>query len=77
MFTDGLIEGRIGPGSERLGSEGLMNLVGSIRGAEPSLPDDQMLERVIDEVRKLNSGDLDDDLAVLALSCRPAAGGTS
>src|SRR5580692_1636780 len=68
MFTDGLIEGRIGPGSERLGSEGLMNLVTSIRAAEPSLPDDQLLERVIDEVRKLNSGDLDDDLAVLALS---------
>ncbi|HXL96223.1 MAG TPA: fused response regulator/phosphatase [Streptosporangiaceae bacterium] len=77
MFTDGLIEGRIGPGSERLGSEGLMNLVTSIRTAEPSLPDDQLLERVIDEVRKLNGGDLDDDLAVLALSCRPAAGSAS
>jgi len=76
MFTDGLIEGRIGPGSERLGSEGLMNMVTSIRAAEPSLPDDQLLERVIDEVRKLNSGDLDDDLAVLALSCRPSADGT-
>jgi serine phosphatase RsbU (regulator of sigma subunit) len=77
MFTDGLIEGRIGSGSERLGSEGLMHLITSIRTAEPGLPDDQLLERVIDEVRKLNSGDLDDDLAVLALSCRPAAGGTN
>jgi serine phosphatase RsbU (regulator of sigma subunit) len=71
LFTDGLIEGRIGPGSERLGSDGLIDLITSIRSAEPALPDDQLLERVIDEVRKLNSGDLDDDLAALLLSCRP------
>jgi serine phosphatase RsbU (regulator of sigma subunit) len=74
LFTDGLIEGRIGDGSERLGSEGLMELITSIRSAEPGMPDDELLERVIDEVRKLNQGDLDDDLAVLALSFQePAA----
>jgi serine phosphatase RsbU (regulator of sigma subunit) len=73
LFTDGLIEGRIGDGSERLGSEGLMELITSIRSAEAGLPDDELLERVIDEVRKLNLGDLDDDLAVLVLSCREAA----
>jgi serine phosphatase RsbU (regulator of sigma subunit) len=72
LFTDGLIEGRIGDGSERLGSEGLIELVTSIKTAEPGLPDDQLLERLIDEVRKLNQGDLDDDLAVLALSCQVA-----
>ena len=27
LYTDGLIEGRIGKGSERLGSEGLMDLI--------------------------------------------------
>jgi serine phosphatase RsbU (regulator of sigma subunit) len=73
LFTDGLIEGRIGDGSERLGSEGLMELITSIRSAEPGLPDDELLERLIDEVRKLNQGDLDDDLAVLALSCQETA----
>jgi serine phosphatase RsbU (regulator of sigma subunit) len=73
LFTDGLIEGRIGDGSERLGSEGLMELITSIRSAEPGLPDDELLERLIDEVRKLNQGDLDDDLAVLALSCQEIA----
>src|SRR6202034_2350128 len=33
LYTDGLIEGRIGKGSERLGSEGLMDLIGAtLRG---------------------------------------------
>jgi serine phosphatase RsbU (regulator of sigma subunit) len=69
MYTDGLIEGRIGAGPDRLGSEGLMNL---ITGAQPdALTDDQLLDRVVDQVRKLNQGDLDDDLAVLALGYRP------
>jgi serine phosphatase RsbU (regulator of sigma subunit) len=75
LFTDGLIEGRIGKGSERLGSEGLMDLVrdalGS-SGARPpggTLPDDRLLDRVIDQVRELNGGDLDDDLAIIALGC--------
>jgi serine phosphatase RsbU (regulator of sigma subunit) len=73
LFTDGLIEGRIGQGSERLGSEGLINLVkealGSSRAPHPRgrLPDDQLLDQVIDQVRELNGGDLDDDLAVIAL----------
>jgi serine phosphatase RsbU (regulator of sigma subunit) len=71
LYTDGLIEGRIGKGSERLGSEGLMDL---IRDALRSVPQDggrpageDLLDQVIDHVRELNGGDLDDDLAVLAL----------
>jgi serine phosphatase RsbU (regulator of sigma subunit) len=65
LFTDGLIEGRIGGGSERLGSEGLIELIASVRADEPELTDDELLERLIDQVRKLNQGDLDDDVAVL------------
>jgi serine phosphatase RsbU (regulator of sigma subunit) len=68
LFTDGLIEGRIGRGPERLGSDGLMELIGGARADQPGLPDDELLDRLIDQVRKLNQGDLDDDLAVLALS---------
>jgi serine phosphatase RsbU (regulator of sigma subunit) len=72
LFTDGLIEGRIGRGSERLGSEGLMDLIrndiGSGAGpAASSLVGEQLLDQVIDQVRELNGRDLDDDLAVLAL----------
>ena len=66
LYTDGLIEGRIGKGSERLGSEGLMDL---IRESPDPLerPGEELLDRVIDRVREMNGGDLDDDLAVLAL----------
>ncbi len=66
LYTDGLIEGRIGKGSERLGSEGLMDLIRDARGG-PDQPADELLDKVIDRVRELNGGDLDDDLAALAL----------
>ena len=66
LYTDGLIEGRIGKGSERLGSEGLIDLITGARNGG-GLVDEELLDRVIDEVRELNGGDLDDDLAALAL----------
>jgi serine phosphatase RsbU (regulator of sigma subunit) len=66
LYTDGLIEGRIGKGSERLGSEGLMDLIRDALGG-PDQPGEELLDRVIDRVRELNGGDLDDDLAALAL----------
>ena len=67
LYTDGLIEGRIGKGSERLGSEALMDLIRESLGT-PGNPGEELLDQVIDRVRELNGGDLDDDLAVLALS---------
>jgi serine phosphatase RsbU (regulator of sigma subunit) len=77
LYTDGLIEGRIGKGSERLGSEGLMGLIrDALRAAPPAgngdagggAPvDTRLLDQVIEHVRELNGGDLDDDLAILAL----------
>jgi serine phosphatase RsbU (regulator of sigma subunit) len=66
LYTDGLIEGRIGKGSERLGSEGLMDLITDALGG-PAKSGEELLDQVIDRVRELNGGDLDDDLAVLAL----------
>jgi serine phosphatase RsbU (regulator of sigma subunit) len=78
MYTDGLIEGKVGNGAERLGSDGLIRLIEKERaqaGAD-SQPDRLVNERLIDSVismaRELNGGDLDDDLAVLAVSCAPA-----
>jgi serine phosphatase RsbU (regulator of sigma subunit) len=53
-------------GSERLGSEGLMDLIRQIPST-PGRPGEELLDQVIDRVRELNGGDLDDDLAVLAL----------
>ena len=79
LYTDGLIEGRIGKGSERLGSEGLMDLIRTTLRAEGNgetgtagtPADDVLLDRVIEHVRALNGGDLDDDLAILALAYAP------
>jgi serine phosphatase RsbU (regulator of sigma subunit) len=71
LYTDGLIEGRINHGPHRLGTEGLIDLVRYELGTPPFSPgkvsDDSMLSRLIDQVRQLNDGDLNDDIAVLAL----------
>jgi serine phosphatase RsbU (regulator of sigma subunit) len=80
MYTDGLIEGKVGPGPERLGSEGLIKVIEKARAQAPAGPttDRQDTERVVDSVisqaRELNGGALDDDLAVLAISCRAQTG---
>jgi serine phosphatase RsbU (regulator of sigma subunit) len=71
MYTDGLIEGRINRGPYRLGSEGLMALLQDALGTAPFDPgrvsDEALLGRLIDQVRDLNSGDLNDDIAILGL----------
>jgi serine phosphatase RsbU (regulator of sigma subunit) len=81
MYTDGLIEGRIGAGPERLGSDGLIGIIDSYLraagppGAQERRPrDERLLEAVVAQVRELNGGDLDDDLAVLALGFPAVAG---
>jgi serine phosphatase RsbU (regulator of sigma subunit) len=82
LYTDGLIEGRIGTGPERLGSDGLTKIIEkhlhAIRSAgeqERESRDERLLDALIDRVRDLNGGDLDDDLAVLVLGF-PAVAGT-
>jgi serine phosphatase RsbU (regulator of sigma subunit) len=71
LYTDGLIEGRISGSPYRLGAEGLMGLVRDALGTPPfdlgKTSEDALLGRLIDQVRDLNSGDLNDDIAILAL----------
>jgi len=81
MYTDGLIEGRIGTGPERLGSDGLTEIIEkclrAMRSAgeqERKPRDERLLDVLVDRVRDLNGGDLDDDLAVLALGFPAVAG---
>lgn len=80
LYTDGLIEGKTGPGPERLGSDGLIRLIEKARAgaavhAEPVSADDgQLIDAVIAEARDLNGGDLDDDLAVMVISCSAPSG---
>jgi serine phosphatase RsbU (regulator of sigma subunit) len=71
LYTDGLVEGRITGSPYRLGSEGLMDLLRDGLGAPPFDPgrvsDDSLLSQLIERVRDLNGGDLDDDIAILGL----------
>jgi serine phosphatase RsbU (regulator of sigma subunit) len=66
MYTDGLIEGRVGTERRRLDVDGLVELVET--GLREGLRDASLLDHVINAVRELNGGDLDDDMAVVAVS---------
>jgi serine phosphatase RsbU (regulator of sigma subunit) len=81
MYTDGLIEGRIGAGPERLGSDGLTRIIEEhLHTTRPTGPqerrarDERLLDTLVEQVRGLNGGDLDDDLAVLTLGFHAVAG---
>ncbi|MFJ6320399.1 PP2C family protein-serine/threonine phosphatase [Streptomyces californicus] len=70
LYTDGLIEGRVGTGgSERLGQDGMAAMVNS--RLEQGLTGDELLEAAVSEVRELNGGELTDDVAVLLLGRDP------
>jgi serine phosphatase RsbU (regulator of sigma subunit) len=81
LYTDGLVEGKVGTGPERLGSDGLVRLIEKERAEDPAghASDLQVGERLVDaaisHARELNGGDLADDLAVLLLSCAPPPAG--
>ncbi|MFI8996935.1 SpoIIE family protein phosphatase [Streptomyces sp. NPDC053542] len=65
MYTDGMIEGRVGDGSQRLGQDGMVDLVAARMAA--GLRGEALLDAAVTEVRDLNGGELTDDLAVLLL----------
>ncbi|RDG35046.1 response regulator [Streptomyces corynorhini] len=66
MYTDGLIEGRVGVGSkQRLGQEGMVEMINSQLAS--GLSGDDLLEAAVARARELNGGELTDDVAVLLL----------
>ncbi|MFG3226515.1 SpoIIE family protein phosphatase [Kitasatospora sp. NPDC048194] len=69
LYTDGLIEGRVGAGSRRLGQDGLADLVADHQSA--GLTRGRLVDSVIAEVEELNGGALTDDVAVLLLERNP------
>ncbi|MYR30164.1 MULTISPECIES: fused response regulator/phosphatase [unclassified Streptomyces] len=66
LYTDGLIEGRIGAGSLRLGQEGMLALVREHQGA--GLRGAELLESTVHAARDLNGGELTDDVAAILLA---------
>ena len=76
MYTDGLIEGRIGGGDptvpsggqgrrERLGQPGMLSIVA--RRMSEGARGEALLDATMDDVHALNGGELTDDVAVLLL----------
>ncbi|MET7682673.1 SpoIIE family protein phosphatase [Streptomyces sp. NPDC005423] len=65
LYTDGLIEGRVGEGRERLGQDGMVAMVR--RQLAEGLRGEKLLRAAVNEVRGLNGGELTDDVAVLLL----------
>ncbi|MDK0521110.1 response regulator [Streptomyces sp. ML-6] len=66
MYTDGLIEGRVGPtGTQRLGQDGMVSMIN--RQLAEGLTGEELLDAAVTQVRELNGGELTDDVAVLLL----------
>ncbi|MBG0854305.1 fused response regulator/phosphatase [Streptomyces spinoverrucosus] len=65
LYTDGLIEGHIGEGRERLGQDGMVEMIS--RQLSEGLRGEALLRAAVSEVRDLNGGELTDDVAVLLL----------
>ncbi|MFI1836642.1 PP2C family protein-serine/threonine phosphatase [Streptomyces olivaceoviridis] len=65
LYTDGLIEGRVGEGGERLGQDGMLEMIR--RQLSEGLRGEELLRAAVSEVRDLNGGELTDDVAVVLL----------
>lgn len=76
LYTDGITEGKIGPGAERLGIDGLQRLVSEHITARPSWQQrpDELLAEVISRAEALNGEELTDDVAMLLIGSRPRSG---
>ncbi len=76
LYTDGLVEGHVGAGSERFGADRLVELVTALhpaRGAAGREAHAAFLERLIERVTRLSGGELSDDVAALWLTVAPGA----
>lgn len=65
LYTDGLIEGRIGQGTQRLGQDGMVRM--ATRLLAEGLRGEELLDAALTEARELNGGELTDDVAVVLL----------
>jgi serine phosphatase RsbU (regulator of sigma subunit) len=69
LYTDGIIEGRIGDGPERLGEEGLHRLIAEQIAGHPNWREQPgtLLDALIASAERLNGGALSDDVAMLLI----------
>ena len=67
LYTDGIYEGRVGTGGPRLGIDGLLRMVETAPHGPVALCREPA--RLIDAVEERNRGPLEDDVALLGLTC--------
>ena len=65
LYTDGIFEGHIDDGHDRLGLEGLAEVAGSLAATvDPGV----LLEMLVERVQGLHGGPLPDDIAMLLIT---------
>ncbi len=77
LYTDGIVEGRVGSGPRRLGEEGLQRLISERIADDPSWREhpDALLDGLIAAAERLNGEALSDDVAMLLVGVRSDAAG--
>jgi serine phosphatase RsbU (regulator of sigma subunit) len=67
LYTDGVIDGRVGEGSQRLSDQGLCDLISELAGAEPDWKarPKELLNGALERAESLNGDALNDDVAML------------
>jgi serine phosphatase RsbU (regulator of sigma subunit) len=76
LYSDGIIEGRVGEGPERLGEEGLHLLIAERIERSPSWRERPraLLDELIEDAERMNGGALSDDVAMMLVGVTPNAG---
>ncbi len=69
LYTDGIVEGLVNGGRERLGHDGLNTLLTQLVNEDPK--PGIWLNQLVNRVEDLNGGPLTDDLAMLVVSSSP------
>ncbi len=77
LYTDGIVEGRVGSGPERLGEEGLHRLIARRIAGRPGWRTQprELLDDLVEGAEQLNGGALSDDVAMLLLGEHPDSDG--
>ncbi|MEV0460561.1 PP2C family protein-serine/threonine phosphatase [Catellatospora methionotrophica] len=71
LYTDGLVEGRLGDSSDRLGDEGLVGLCATRLARGDTM--ERLPASLVESAETLNGGPLADDVAIVLLSKEPSS----
>jgi serine phosphatase RsbU (regulator of sigma subunit) len=79
LYTDGIMEGKVGGGPERLGEDRLRDMVAGYVATRPDWNEhpQELLAALTARVEELNGGELTDDVAMLLIGSRAGAAGAN